>query len=119
MSNPQETSLPPLPPLPLTIRGRSPFDGIRFRWDGLADVAFGAAAMVANRTNPPGLVLGILLTLLGLATWLLTSFGQTPWQLLSTPAKIIAGTGSIIGFVLIRVFFFVFFLVIWAIRLFT
>lgn len=116
MSSPQETRLPPPP---LTIRGRSPLDGIRFRWDGLADVAFGAAAIVANRANPPLMVLGILLTLLGIATWLLTGFGRIPWQLLSAPAKVIAGTGSIIGFVLIRVFFFVFFFVIWAIRLFA
>src|SRR5664280_2245881 len=80
---------------PPTIAGRSPFDHIRFRWGGAGSIALGVAIMFTGAGA--GIVFGILLVLLGIATWIFTKFGETSWYDMSAAGKVIAGTGSVIG----------------------
>lgn len=103
--------------VPLSVAGRSPFDPIRLRWGGLGGVGLGVALLCT--AEPAGIVFGILFMLLGLATWLITSFGKTPWSALSPLAQGVAGTGSVIGLLSLLGFFLVAFLVFWAIQLFA
>jgi hypothetical protein len=66
-----------------------------------------------------GIILGILFILLALATWVITLFGEREWYSISTAGQLIAGTGSVIGVVVIYITFGVFFLIIWVISLFA
>ena len=87
---------------PLTIAGRSPFDHIRFRWGGAGSIALGVAIMFTGAGA--GIVFGILLVLLGIATWIFTKFGETSWYDMSAAGRVIAGTGSVIGNAFLYVF---------------
>ncbi len=102
--------------LPLTIAGRSPFDPIRLRWGGGATTVLG---LVACFQPGGGFALGIPLLALGIGTLVVTGFGGTPWQALGSAQKGIAGTGSIIGLIFLYMFFGIFFLIIWVIKLAT
>jgi len=103
--------------LPLTIAGRSPFDPIRFRWGGAGSVALGVAVMFTGAGA--GIVFGILLVLLGIATWFFTKFGVTSWYDMSAAGKVIAGTGSVIGCAFLYIFLLTFFAVLKLFEFFT
>lgn len=90
------------PTLPLTIAGRSPFDGIRIRWAGLAAACFGVGLFFT--ADPAGIFFGVMLLGLGLATWLLSGFGNIWWFDIPTPQRYVVGTGAIIGLLTFIVF---------------
>lgn len=102
--------------LPLTVAGRSPVDPIRLRWGGGGAVVLGVLAMF---NGAGGLVVGALLALLGVATWSVTAFGATPWPELSSPKKVVAASGAAIGLAFLYLFFAIFFLIMWIIRIAT
>lgn len=102
--------------LPLTVAGRSPVDPIRLRWGGGGAVALGVLAMF---NGAGGFVVGVLLALLGVATWVVTAFGATPWPALSSPRKAVAGVGVAVGLTFLYLFFGIFFLIMWIIRIAT
>ncbi len=79
---------------PFSINGRSPVDDIRLRWSGLACVALGVLLVFQG---PVGIVFGILVVALGVATWVVTRLGRVPWQQLTKVGKAIAGTTAAIG----------------------
>jgi hypothetical protein len=66
-----------------------------------------------------GIVFGVLLLLLGIATWIFTRFGEISWYDMSALGKGVAGVGSIVGNAFLYTFFFIFFATIWVIKLFT
>lgn len=100
---------------PLTIAGRSPFDGIRFRWGGVGDVLLGIS-LIGALHNGGAIVFGILFMVLGIATWIFSGFGKTSWYAMPTAGRVIAGTGSIIGLLFIYLVFFYFFILRWVWR---
>jgi hypothetical protein len=63
--------------------------------------------------NGGAIVFGVLFIMLGIATWVLTGFGKTPWYAMSTPGQVIAGTGSVIGLLFVYTVFFYFFILRW------
>jgi hypothetical protein len=56
---------------PLTIRGWSFFDKVRFRWGGVGDIVLGIS-LIGGAHN---IIFGILFIMLGIATWIFTGFG--------------------------------------------
>jgi hypothetical protein len=104
-------------PPPLTIAGRSPLDSVRFRWGGGTTIVLGVILMINGGLG--GIFFGIVLALLGVATWIFTRFGGLSWYELSPVGKGVAATGSIIGNVFLYTCFGIFFAIIWAIQLFT
>ena len=103
--------------LPLEFNGRSPFDGIRIRWAGLALVCFGVG--LPFTAEPAGIVFGVLFLALGVATWLLSSFGARWWYDIPTPQRYIVGTGAIIGTLTFIVFVGGFLVIAWLITIFA
>ena len=95
---------------PLTIAGRSFFDGIRFRWGGVGAILLGVS-VIGGLHSGGAIVFGILFILLGITTWILTSFGRRSWWDLSTASRAIAGTGSVIGMLFLYLVFFYFFII--------
>jgi hypothetical protein len=69
--------------------------------------------------NPAGIVFGLLLIGLGIATWRLTSFGGVPWEALDQHARLVAGTGSIIGNGFLLLFIGLAPIISWAIAMFA
>jgi hypothetical protein len=90
------------PPLPLSVNGRSPFDSVRLRYGGLGSVGLGVGLLFTGQ--PAGIAFGLLLALLGSATWILSSFGMKHWYDIPTPQRYIVGTGAILGFFVCIVF---------------
>lgn len=88
--------------LPLTIAGRSPFDPIRLRWGGFGTILLGV--LIVFTAEIAGIVFGIILILLGLATWRLSGFGRIGWFDIPAPHHYIVGAGAIIGFIFLNVF---------------
>ena len=80
-------------------------------------MVIGVALMFSG--GPAGIVFGILFLLLGIATWIFTSFGATPWHHVSTPGQIVAGAGSIIGNAFLLMFFLTWFVLKWCFELFA
>jgi hypothetical protein len=101
-------------PLPLTIAGRSPFDGIRLRWSGIGNLILAVAC--ASGGNVAGIIFGVIFLILAIATWSITRLGTRPWYALSPGARALAGTGSVIGLVFLYLCFGIFFLTIWFIK---
>jgi hypothetical protein len=93
---------PPPPQLPLTIAERSLFDGIRIRWGGLGSFGLGVGLLFTEQAA--GVVFGIVLILLGLATWILSGFGNVGWFDIPKPQRYIVGTGAVVGFLSFVVF---------------
>jgi len=81
---------------PLTIAGRSPFNGIRLRWGGLGAVILGIALMFSMH-NGGAIAFSVLLILLGIVTWVTTSFGRVYWYDIPMGFRVVAGAGSVIG----------------------
>jgi len=81
--------------LPLTISGRSPFDGVRIRWGGLGAIALGVGLLCT--AEPGGILFGAVLLGLGLATWIMSGFGSTWWYEIPIPRRYIVGAGAITG----------------------
>lgn len=75
--------------------------------------------MFGSQTGAFGVIVGILITALGFATWIITGFGNREWYSIPPNARAIAATGSIIGVVMTYLVFGIFFLIIWIIRLMT
>jgi hypothetical protein len=88
--------------LPFTIAGRSPFDPIRLRWGDLGCVVLGTMILFTGQVT--GIIFGILFILLGIATWLVTAFGETDWYDVDPPGRYVAGTGAVVGFIFISFF---------------
>lgn len=103
--------------LPLTINGRSPFDGIRLRWGGLGAVGLGIG--LPFTAEPAGIVFGILFFGLGLATWILSSFGGTWWYDIPVPQRYVVATGAIIGMSIFIVFVGGFLVMAWVLTMFA
>ncbi len=101
--------------LPLTIAGRSPFDGVRIRFGGLGGVGLGIGLFFT--ADPAGIFFGIVLLGLGLATWILSSFGGTWWYDIPTPQRYIVGTGAVTGMLIFIVFVGGFLLMAWIIQM--
>ena len=99
---------------PLTLGGWSFFDKIRFRWGGFGDIVLGIA-LIGGGSSAVAAIFGILFIALGIATWVLTRFGgddwYAAWNRMSTPGRVIAGTGSVIGVLFIYLIFFWFFII--------
>jgi hypothetical protein len=106
---------------PLTIRGWSFFDKVRFRWGGVGDIILGIS-LVGGAHN---VIFGILLILLGVATWIFTGFGvrghrefendwYSAWNSMPTAGRVIAGIGSVIGMLFLYLLFFWFFILRWV-----
>jgi hypothetical protein len=102
--------------LPLTIKGRSPFDERRLQWQGTGSILLALYCMLGVG-GAGGIIFGILFLLLALATWIITRFGFRDWYSIPTGQRIIAGTGSVIGLAILYLAFGVFFLTIWFILL--
>lgn len=90
------------PPLPLTIAGRSLLDPIRIRWGGLGALCLGIGLLFTG--EPAGAFFGVVLAALGIATWVLSSFGATYWYDIPSPQKYVVGTGAVVGFLTFIVF---------------
>jgi hypothetical protein len=112
---------------PLTIRGWSFFDKVRFRWGGGGDVLLGISLIVIGG-NAGGIIFGLLFIILGIATWIFTNFGRgrgpsqpskdkgdwyLAWNSMTPTGRGIASTGSVIG----NLFLFILFFYIVIIRL--
>jgi hypothetical protein len=107
----------PLPPL--TLGGWSFFDKIRFRWGGFGDIVLGIA-LIGGGHSAATAIFGVLIIMLGIATWILTGFGgggaessdnwYAAWHRMSTPGRAVAGTGSVIGMLFLYLIFFWFFI---------
>lgn len=95
---------------PLTIAGRSFFDAIRLRWGGAGDIVLGVSC-IGGLHSGGGIVFGVLFILLGIATWILTSFGRRSWRDMRTASRVLAGTGSVIGMLFLYLVFFYFFII--------
>ena len=102
-------------PLPLTIAGRSPFDGIRLRWSGVGNLIL-AVACIAT-VHVAGIIFGAIFLALAIATWAITRMGTRPWYSISPGGRALAGSGSVIGLVFLYVCFGVFFLTMWFLRI--
>ena len=112
----------PDPPLTIrTQRGRwGLFDKVRFRWGGFGDILLGIAMIGGGGGGAATAVFGVLFIALGIATWVLTGFGgaggtdpfnwYTAWHRMSTPRRAVAGTGVVIGLLLVYALFFWFFI---------
>lgn len=100
--------------VPLSIAGRSPFDGIRLRWGAGGTVFLGVAALF--QATAVGVIFGLILITLGVATWWMTQFGAISWLDLSQEARWVSGTSSVIGNLFLLIFFGVAILIFWAIR---
>jgi hypothetical protein len=109
---------------PLTIRGWSFFDKVRFRWGGAGDILLGIS-LIGGAHN---IVFGVLFIILGIATWVYTKFGNgdtslvvdadpggwyTAWNSMSTAGRVIAGIGSVIGVLFLYIVFFWFVIAWW------
>jgi hypothetical protein len=110
---------------PLTIGGWSLFDKVRYRWGGAGDILLGICLVVGVH-SAGGIIFGLLFIMLGIATWIFTNFGRgrgslatdqdpggwyTAWNSMSTNGRIIAGVGSVIGYLFFVVLFFWFFII--------
>lgn len=107
------TTVPPS--LPLTIAGRSPFDGIRIRFGGLGAAGLGIGLFFT--ANPAGIFFGIVLLGLGLATWFFSSFGSTWWFDIPTPQRYVVGTGAVTGMLIFTVTVGGLFVMAWIIQM--
>lgn len=101
--------------LPLTIAGRSPFDGIRIRWGGLGALGLGIGLFFT--ADPVGILFGIILLGLGLATLILSSFGSAWWYDIPVTQRYIVGTGAITGMLAFIVVVGGLFLTFWIIQM--
>jgi len=112
---------------PLTIGGWSFFDKVRYRWGGFGDIVLGICLIAATH-NAGGIIFGVLLIILGIATWSLTGFGvrgknefggedwYSAWNAMSTTGRAVAGVGSVVGMVFLYVFFFYLVIIRWVWR---
>jgi hypothetical protein len=106
---------------PLTIRGWSFFDKVRFRWGGAGDIVLGIS-LIGGVHSAGGIVIGVLFIMLGIATWILTRFGSgtdgrqwySAWNTMPTASRVIAGAGSVIGMAFFYILFFWFLILRWA-----
>ena len=113
-----EDEINPLPmSLPLTISGRSPFDGVRIRWGGLGAVGLGVGLLCT--AEPVGILFGAALLGLGLATWIMSGFGTTWWYDIPTPRRYIVGTGAIAGMLIVIFFVGGVMLAAWLVQMFA
>lgn len=110
-----EMNTAPAQRLPFTVADRSPVDGIRIRWGGLGSSALGVGLFFT--ADPVGIFFGFVLLGLGLATWILSSFGQTWWYDIPKPQRYVVSTGAVTGLVALVVFLGGFILVAWIIQL--
>lgn len=106
------------PTLPLSFRGRSPVDGIRLRWAGIGDVVLAIVCFVSI-PNAGGVILGLLLVALAIATWAVTRLGTIHWYDLAPAGKAVVGTGAAVGLSFLYLFFLAFWMVVGAFKLFT
>lgn len=88
--------------LPCTINRRSPFDPVRIRWGGVSTLALGIGLPFTQ--EPTGIVFGVLLATIGLATLILSGFGSNFWYDIPTPQRYVVGVGAVIGFMTLIVF---------------
>lgn len=106
------------PPPPLSFLGRSPVDGIRLRWSGIGNIALAMPCFFGIR-NAGGIILGLMLIALAIATWAVTQLGRKDWYYLRPGEKVIAGIGATTGLGFLYLFFAAFWLVIGMLKLFT
>lgn len=120
---PQEYTTPPL-----TVRGWSLFDKVRYRWGGGGAILLGIC-LIGGAGGAGGIIFGILFISLGIATWVFTSFGNgnnelrsekdpgrwyAAWNSMSTNGRVVAGIGAGIGMLFLYVLFFWFFILRWV-----
>jgi hypothetical protein len=103
--------------LPLTIAGRSLVDGTRIRWGGFGAVGLGTGLLFTGEAA--GIFFGIILLLLGLATWILSSFGSTWWYDIPTPQRYVVAVGSVVGMMAFTGFILCLMLISWMLTMFA
>lgn len=104
--------------LPLTIFGRSPFDGIRLRWCAIGNMVLALYCFFGSRGGIGGILFGLLFVFLIVTTWSVTHVGTTDWRTVPPSGwRVVAGIGAVTGFVFTYLFFAVFFMTIWFIML--
>ncbi len=99
--------------------GRSAVDPTRLRWSGVGNAVLALYFIFGSQSGAFGVIIGILIIALGLATWIISRLGTREWYSIPPNARIIAATGAIIGVAITYLVFGIFFLIIWVIRLFT
>jgi hypothetical protein len=104
--------------LPFSFRGRSPVDGIRLRWAGIGDVALATVCFVSIR-NVGGMILGLLLVALAIATWAVTRLETIHWYDLASAGKAVVGTGAVVELGFLYLFFLTSWMVVGAFKLFV
>lgn len=102
-------------PLPFTISGRSPVDGIRLRWGGCGSVLFGVALCV--EATPVAVFFGLVLIALGVTTLAVTRFGSISWLELSTPLRTLSAIGAVVGVLFVLALCSCFIVTYWFIQL--
>jgi hypothetical protein len=100
-------------------QGRSAVDPTRLRWSGVGNAILAMFFMFGSHSGALGVIVGLLIIALGLATWIITGFGRRQWYSIPPNARAVAATGAIIGVAMTYLVFGIFFLIIWVIRLFT
>ncbi len=98
-------------------RGRSAVDPTRLRWSGVGNAILAMYFMFGSGSGAIGVIVGLLIIALGLATWIITGFGNREWYSIPPKPRGIAATGSIIGVTMTYLVFGIFFLTIWFIKL--
>jgi hypothetical protein len=89
-------------PLPLKIgHGRSLVDKTRIRWAGLGDIVLGLLFLAAEGFGT--MVVGVLFVALGLATWVVTRFGNRSFTQLTPVWKVVVVVSSL-GFLFLALF---------------
>jgi hypothetical protein len=59
--------------------GRSAVDSTRLRWSGVGNVILALFFISGSHSGAFGVIVGILILALGLATWIITGFGTREW----------------------------------------
>lgn len=106
------SSAPPAQP-PLSVAGRSPFDQIRLKWQGVGNTVLALYCMF-GAGGAGGVFFGIVFLALGIATWVIAY--QADWQWYAIPPDFrrgVVAVGAAIGVAFTYLCFGVFFLVIW------
>lgn len=98
---------------------RSAVDPTRLRWSGVGNFILAMFFMFGSHGGAFGVLAGLLVIALGLATWIITGFGTRQWYSIPPNARAIAATGSIIGVAMTYLVLGIFFLIIWVISLVT
>jgi hypothetical protein len=89
-------------PLPLKYgKDRSLVDKTRIRWAGLGDIVLGSLFLAAEGFGTT--IFGLLFVALGVATWVVTRFGNFPFTQLSGGWKVVVAVASL-GFLFLAMF---------------